>query len=104
MTQGPPAAIATEAAGTGSRQGPPPSSQGQHQQQQPKSPLTFDDLLPLLTSQHRTNSSTNNDALMLAYDTFTRHGERVVLPLRITLWVALLLLLQGTGQARQCTL
>jgi len=47
-----------------------------HQQQQlPKSPLTFDDLVPLLTSQQRTSSS-SNDALMELYESFTRHGER----------------------------
>jgi hypothetical protein len=48
------------------------------QQQQPKSPLTFDDLLPLLTSQHRSSSS-NNDALMDLYDAFTRQGEITVM-------------------------
>lgn len=41
-------------------------------QQQP--PLTFDDLVPLLTSQQRT-SSDNSDALMDLFDAFARHGE-----------------------------
>lgn len=43
-----------------------------NQQQQPL--LTFDDLVPLLTSQQR-SSSDNSDALMDLFDAFARHGE-----------------------------
>lgn len=47
--------------------------QQQHQSGQGPSVVTFDDLLPLLTSQHRTPSG-SSDALMELYDAFTKQG------------------------------
>lgn len=56
---------------------PPPAAMNPSSaaQLQPKSPLTFDDLVPLLTSQHRTASdNSSGDALMQLFDAYARHG------------------------------
>ena len=65
-----PGMAVAEAARTSQQPRPQPDQSGL-----PKSPITFDDLVPLLTSQHRTSSS-NNDALMDLFDAYTRQGGR----------------------------